>query len=269
MTDADNKRLFLGMEIAAPWPDELPAGRALLPPDRHLTLAFLGEAPVANAKSSLDDLPKPPFSIGLAGYFDRVVFLPKQKPNVAAWRIHWLEQEESFSIFQKELIDWAKDHFTGVRFREDAFLPHVTVARSPVNLGDWKHAFQPLPLFAWNLHLYESLGSSRYQICWTHPMLAPFEETEHTADLAFIVRGSTLSQVSLHAQLALSFHDPALLKYFSSETVSDIDAIVRQLNGLIYRADQQEGSCFKAVSYHGQLRESQTGVLEWEMIVDV
>jgi hypothetical protein len=40
------------------------------------------------------------------------------------------------------------------------------------------------------------------------------------------------------------------------------------LNEAIARVDEQMGTPFKAVSFHGDIQEEE-GVLKWEMIVDV
>ena len=38
----DQKRLFFGFEVKAPWPQGLPKGRILKEDQRHITIAFLG-----------------------------------------------------------------------------------------------------------------------------------------------------------------------------------------------------------------------------------
>lgn len=263
----ENKRLFFGMEVVAAWPDDLPGGRILEASDRHLTLAFLGDANLSQLQTLLPSFPKPPFEIGLAAYFDHPIFLPPRTPHVAAWNIEWLEQKEPFLQFQTELIAWLKTNGFPLREGKGEFLSHVTIARTPFVIREWKEAFEKRPLFVRNVHLYESLGYSHYEVRWTYPILAPFEEKEHTADIAFTIRGKTMQQIHLHAQLALSFHFPPLIGYFSSANVQNLDEIVRSLNSIIGKADQEIGSPFKAVSYHGNLEGRE--LLEWEMIVDV
>ena len=140
-------------------------------------------------RPDLDAFPKPPFQIGLAGIFDKPVFLA----HVVAWHIHWLEGEKIFLQYQKKLAGWLD--------LKGEFLSHVTLARKPYAIQDWKESFQKLPLYVKNINLYESLGYSKYKALWTFPILAPFDEIEHTADIAFRVRGNLF----LHAQLALSF----------------------------------------------------------------
>ena len=263
----ENKRLFFGFEIASLWPEEMPAGHVLLEADRHLTVAFLGEENLPQLIDALRSFPPLPFRIGLSGIFDQPIFLPHRSPNVVAWHIHWLEKEEIFFRFQKVLIAWLKENGFHPREQNGEFLSHVTIARKPFAIHEWKEAFEKRPLFFRNFHLFESLGSSCYKICWSYPILAPFEEKEHTADIAFTVRGYSLQDLHLHAQLALSFHYPPLIDYFSLETVCSLDEIVRSLNAIIGKADQELGTPFKAVSYHGTIGELE--MLEWEMIVDV
>lgn len=238
-------RLFFGMEVISPWPEENPSGRILLESDRHLTLAFLGESTMPD----LPSFPKPPFQIGLAGIFDKPLFLS----HVAAWHIHWLEGEKLLLLFQKNLSNWL--HLKG------EFLSHVTMARKPYDAKKWEESFRKLPLFVQNIHLYESLGYSKYKSLWSYPLLAPFEEIEHTADIAFRIRGNLF----LHAQLALSFHFPSMIDYFDYGEVNDLGDIVTALNAMIARADSEIGCPFKAVSFHDI--QNKTG--EWEMIVDV
>lgn len=236
-------RLFFGMEVVAPWPEELPHGRTLLIEDRHLTLAFLGESNMPD----LDSFPKPPFSIGLAAIFNKPVFLA----HVIGWHIQWLE--EGLLPYQKQLADWLQI--------KGEFLSHVTMARKPFVAAEWRNQFQMLPLYVKNINLYESLGHSKYNVLWRYPLLAPFDEIEHTADLAFQVRGN----LYLHAQLALAFHYPQMIAYFDATTMTDLDEIVLGLNAMIARADSEIGCPFKAVSFHGTEKKKN----EWEMIVDV
>ncbi len=250
----DLKRLFFGIEAVAPWPEELPEGRRLLESDRHLTLAFLGERDPSSI--DLDSFPIPPFSIGIGAIFDRPLFLPERSPRVAAWHAHFLELKEEFLEFQKKLVSWLD--------LKEKFLSHVTIARAPFSVREWKDRFQKLPVFFQNIHLYESLGYSRYKPIWTYPILSPFTEIEHTADIAFQIRGKSIGQLFLHAQLALSFHFPPLVSYFDFSEPTTLDEAISMLNGIISRADSEIGTPFKAVSFHGLLEQNQ-----WEMIVDV
>jgi len=263
----EHKRLFFGFEVAAPWPESFPPGRVLLEKDRHLTIAFLGDADLEQMTEALASFPGLPYKIGLAGVFDRPIFLPHQSPHVAAWSIRWLEGEGILSTFQKEFFAWLKGKGMAPKESRKDFLPHVTLARSPFAIREWKEAFEKRPLYISHFCLYESLGSSRYEVKWTCPALAPFEEKEHTADIAYLVRGLSMREIHCHAQLALSFRFPPLVNYFSFERKETLDEIIESLNQVIGRADEAIGCPFKAASYSGKVIERQ--VLEWEMIIDV
>lgn len=263
----DRKRLFFGMEAIAPWPDELPRGRILREGDRHLTLAFLGDSDFPKLTKALDRFPKPPFKTGIAACFEKVLFLPHKTPRVAAWEVLLFEESDNFSACQKMLVSWLAEQGFAPRECRGAFLPHVTLARAPFAEEDWKKKFQKLPLFLQDLHLYESLGHSEYKIVWSCRIPAPFEELEHTADIAFRIRGASLNQIYLHAQLALSFHFPLLLPYFDFSPVGTLDGAIEALNRIVAKADEEVGCPFKAVSFHGTIQEKEC--LEWEMIVDV
>lgn len=260
------KRLFIGMEVKAPWPEQWPEGRVLLEKDRHLTLAFLGEVSLEKLLPLLNDFPKPSFEMGIGGVFDRPLFLPHRMARVAAWRIQFLEKEEQFLSFQKNLSIWLKGNEFPVKEKGE-FLPHVTIARAPFKKEEWKKSFESIPLYLKNIHLYESLGSSKYEILWSCPTRVPFEEIEHTADIAFLVTGCDLSQLYLHAQLALSFHFPPFISFFDLKEVHSWEEIVSGLNERIFLADAKIGCPFKAVSFHGAIERRE--FLEWEMIVDV
>lgn len=263
----DRKRLFFGMEAIAPWPDEFPQGRILREGDRHLTLAFLGDTDFPKLAKALDQFPKPPLKTGIAACFEKIVFLPPNTPRVAAWEVRLLEEGDVFSDYQKTLVSWLGEQGFSPQECRGEFLPHVTLARAPFAEEEWKRSFQKLPLVLKNLHLYESLGHSQYKIVWSRRTLAPFDELEHTADIAFRIRGTSLDQIYLHAQLALSFHFPLLVPYFDSATVKSLDEAVEALNRIIAKADAEIGCPFKAVSFHGTIEEKEC--LEWEMIVDV
>jgi len=269
MPTMDIKRLFFGMEVVSLWPEDWPAGRVLLEPDRHLTLAFLGDNHLPALMSRLETFPDPGFQIGVAAIFDRPVFLPQREPRTAGWHVHFLEQKGLFIDFQKRLIVWLKEQGLSPRENHDEFLPHVTIARAPFVINEWKEAFVKRPLFLKNIHLCESLGSSRYQIHWSYPMIAPFEAIEHTADLAFLVRGQNYSELFLHASLALSFEFLPLIQYVEPISAAGINEVVMSLNELIARVDENEGCSFKAVSLHSQVCQKAGSIMEWEMIVDV
>ena len=67
----DQKKLFFGFEVCAPWPEELPQGRVLEKENRHMTFAFLGQTDYPRLMDKLPSLPYPPFKVGLSGQFDQ------------------------------------------------------------------------------------------------------------------------------------------------------------------------------------------------------
>ncbi len=82
------------------------------------------------------------------------------------------------------------------------FNPHITIARAPFEKEAWKKEFSPLPLILTDLHLYESKGNLEYVSLWKHSLQTPFEEIEHTADIAYHVYGESFAQLfSMHKWL--------------------------------------------------------------------
>jgi len=269
----EKKRVFFGLEVTAPWPEELPAGRMIEAKRRHLTLAFLGDVDCASLLKSLPKMPLPAFEVGFVGKFDEIMLLPRAaQPHVVSWRVCWLENVELLIAYQQQLSLWSvSEGFVGKA--EKNWLPHVTLCRQPFQPQQWRENFQPLPLVCQTLHLYESTGSLHYEPLWSLSLQAPFEEIEHTADIAFILRATTMAGLYAHAQAALAFDFPALLPYlqFSSLMATEIkttEDIVLALNAIIAIADGQIGVPFKAISFHGKLKQ-EGSLLAWEMIVDV
>lgn len=268
MEDTRVKRVFIGLEILAPWPEHLPAGRLIEESERHMTLAFLGNTPIERLKEALQDFPTPDFTVGLVGTFDQCLFLPPHKPSVVAWHADCLKQTK-LNTFQKTLTEWLQQK--GFSFdQKKEFLPHVALARSPFDIKPWKASFSILPFIAKDIHLYESLGHSKYTSLWTYTFKSPFEEIAHTADIAFLIRGNCLEELFLHAQSALCFCYPPLTAFAISplQLESLIDIIIA-LNERISTADQEIGVPLKAISFHGDIQEETDGTLYWEMIVDV
>ncbi len=242
------KRLFYGLEISCPWPQKLPKGRIISEPMRHMTLAFLGNQDEAAVKERFNELDFSPLSIGPSGYFDKILFFS----NVVSWHPVILTEKEALEDIQKLLT-----------IEEKSFTPHVTLARAPYDGDGWKEGFTPLPFIGSAIHLYESKGSLTYVPIATLPLLLPFEEIEHTADRAFKVRGKTLQDLFHNAQVALAFTYPKFCKFFHNT------ASIEGLNKMITAADAEYGCPVKAVSYHGDIKESSDGIFEWEMIVDI
>ncbi len=264
----DGKRLFFGAAIQAAWPKELPEGRVLDESERHMTLAFLGNSSFSAVQKQLSSMPQPNFRVGIVGKVDHLLFLPKHHPHVVAGDVEWLNRKGEVESFQKDLASWLKKQ--GHQIDDRPFLPHVTIARSPFSIHAWKELRAEIPLFVSGIHLYESVGNLTYRSLWSYPLVPPFEEFEHTADIAFRIRGETPQEVHLHAQMALAFKFPPLLPYISSDLLQNsLDDIIISLNALVARADEEIGTPFKAVSFHGKIKPTDTHILEWEMIVDV
>lgn len=267
--ESNEKRLFFALEVQAPWPQPMPAGRRLDETHRHMTVAFLGQTDYERLRSVLSQVPAPPFQIGLTGIFDQCLFLPERHPRVVAWHVDWLEGKELLVAYQQRLIDWLQERGFNPDARKE-FLPHVTLCRAPFNPHPWKKTFTRLPMMTGSLHLYESLGGLRYEPIWSHPLTPPFEEIEHTADVAFHVHGKNLAEMQLHALMALSFKCPALLGNLAQMPQPDtLDDLIINLNHCVTDVDARRGCPFKAVSFHGDLQELKEGILRWEMIVDV
>lgn len=263
----DIKRLFFGAAVSGPWPEALPSGRVLDAINRHMTLAFLGATSFSKLQAVLSSFPPPDFQVGDVGVFDKQLFLPSKRPRVVAWHAKLLGQANILN-FQKELAAWLK--VQGYELERRAFLPHVTIARSPFAVSHWKKSFEPLALKITGIHLYESVGNLAYESRWRHDFTDPIEEIPHTADRAFRVCAQSMAQLHINAQVALSFVFPPIIDYFSPQMrFESLDDIIVDLNHVIARADKELGCPIKAVSFHGQIQKLHLGVLSWEMIIDV
>ncbi|MES2345201.1 MAG: hypothetical protein V4494_04620 [Chlamydiota bacterium] len=260
------RRLFFALEIEAAWPENLPSGRILDEKNRHMTIFFLGNIPFSPLKKLLKTFPKPPFSIGLAGKCDHLLFLPEATPRVVAGHVFWFKSH-CLEKYLSLIADWLHNNHYGTHTKE--FLPHITLARKPFHQKDWQKIALPFPVIAKSIHLYETVEHLTYQSLFSIPFELPFKEIDHTADIAFIVRGVDIGQLYLHAQLALSFKFPLLLNYIDESSVLDLDRLIMQLNALIARIDCDIGCPFKAISFHGNVSIENSGLLHWEMIVDV
>jgi 2'-5' RNA ligase len=258
------KRLFFAFSVEAPWPHEYPKGRLVDEKSRHITFAFLGNVhPVAN----LSEFPKPDLLLGPAGKTDRLLFLPPHRARVVASHVTWLSDGEKLNQLQKKALDWLES--LGYQVDRRPLLSHITLARAPFDRKAWEDWFEELPCIITGIHLYESVGNLTYQSIWEIPLTAPFEEIEHTADIAFQVRGKNFDELYRHGAVAMSFKHPPFLSFIESEQKSDLNQVVKGLNQMISACDLNQGCPFKAVSYHSKIREESNGLINWEMIVDV
>jgi 2'-5' RNA ligase len=263
------KRLFFAFKVNMPWPNSLPSARLLQENERHMTVAFLGQTDFTILKPLLSTLPLPRFKVGVTAATDKVLFIPERHPHVVAWHVKENDQTKSINAYSQLLNEWLIDQgfFPDMHH---TFLPHITIGRSPFSLNAWARTFEGLPLVVESLHLFESLGQLRYGSLWSLHFKEPFLEMEHTADIAFQIRGESLNQLFDNAIIALAFKYPGLLKFkLESFDFKDIDEIIIALNNVISLTDSAIGCPFKAISYHGEIREETDQTLTWEMIVDV
>ena len=260
-------RLFFGAEVSAPWPKELPHGKIVQEEGRHMTLAFLGDVSLPGLLRDLQTFPTLPFPIGIIAKSDKILFLPEETPRVVAWHVKFLEKMEEWNHFYAAFTAWLQQK--NYRVEKRPFMAHVTVARFPFVKEEWEKVFSEIPVVIKAIHLYESCGNLTYESRWSLPLILPYEEIEHTADIAFIIRGMSIQELSLHAQAALASKFPSLTRYFSDKTCTNLDDVVIVLNEVIAAADKAEGCPFKAVSFHGNVTMDEKGLLSWEMIIDV
>ncbi len=255
-------RLFFALETACPWPENMPEGRLIKEEMRHMTLAFLGEKDPKETIEQAKAIDCSSLHIGPTGIFDGTLFLPERSPRTVSWHAELLTQIEPALALQKALTSYFLPQ------EKRPFLPHVTIARAPFKMASWQKAFYPLPMYVKALHLYESKPELMYEPIYTVPLLAPFEETEHTADIAFTLRAVNFKELYYTAFIALSFTYPPFIPFFDKEApCTTLDDIVSSLNRLIAHTDSTLGCPMKAVSYHGKVEGDK--FLEWEMIVDV
>ncbi len=268
MIQESANNLFFGLKSNAPWPSNYPSGRLIQMDELHATLAFLGKADLEKLIPLLKTFPSFNFPSGLAAIFDQLLFLPKNQPNVVAWHVDFFENAIRLEKCQKELITWLKNEGFDTDDTHQNWLPHVTVARKPFSNDEWEASFQKLPVVFDSIHLYESIGNLRYRSLWSMPLTMPWTEIEHTADIAFNLKGENLEQLYRHAGLSLSFKFPELLDFLPKKVPSDLDDLIMLLNEAVCLADGTIGCPFKAVSFHGDLKKNDQ-ILQWEMIVDV
>lgn len=269
------KRLFFAFKVNMPWPIALPTARLINEEARHMTVAFLGQTDFSRLQPLLSTIPLPSFKVGQTAATDQVIFLPEKHPHVVAWHVAETAQKNTSNLanYSQLLINWLKQNgfFPDTRH---PFLPHITLGRAPFRTNAWVKAFERLPLVVTSLHLFESLGQLQYKSMWSHNLEEPFIEIEHTADIAFQIRGESVHHLFQNALTALAFKYPALLKFkektiIDATQISDIDDVIMALNQVISRTDAMLGCPFKAISFHGDIEKDPKGILHWEMIVDV
>ena len=255
-------RFFIAFVVEAPWPNCFPPVRLLEVEERHLTVAFLGKSDRKQVSKSFEALAELPLPLGFSGVFDSLLFLPQHSPRVVAYHAQLANEEEirQFVVNVHTAMD---------RALPKKWLPHVTIGRSPFEIKKWQEFFSPLPFTVTSIALFESLGSLRYRTLSEISLVPTIEKLEHTADIAYFLRGKSFADLFRHALIALAFADPQFISFLSTgHTFSSIDEIIIELNRCIGKLDAKMGCPFKAVSFHDTVQE-RNGFYEWEMIVDV
>lgn len=264
----DEKRLFFAAEITAAWPLNFPPARIIDEQYRHMTLAFLGKTSVSHLLDAVKNIPQPEIEFGVGGCSRKWIFLPdEENARVIAADAEWISDGQPFLDFQAALEAWLKN-LNFLHKDNRAFFPHITVGRGTFDVETWKKFPCSIPFYLSTIALQESLGYSHYKPIWRHRFTPPFEEIEHTADIAFLVRGKNFLDLYNHAFLALTFKCPPLVAFRAGHAeMASLDQVIKTLNFTLGIADQAIGVPFKAVSYHDELRPGK--YLEWVMIVDI
>ena len=167
--------------------------------------------------------------------------------------------------FVEDIFFWLQEKGVSVSW------PLFSCVHFLAELKEGSIPLSPSPFVVEGIEVFEKEKGAPCRILWQFPIVVPFEEMEHTADLAFIVRGKDWEELYLHACGALYFTCPELYPFLSGERVAmdGLDQIVIQLNRVIATIDQEVGSPFKAVSFNGKVIRNSEGIYEWEMIIDV
>lgn len=238
---AGSKRVFFAFEVHAPWPLSLPQGRVLSLSGRHLTIAFLGNVDYPSLEKILNRFPPPKITTGLTGKFDRCLFLPPQRPNVVSWHVKWFDQAFDLGLYQKELSEWLSANGFHVKLHNEGFLPHVTLSRRPFHYREWREAFEVLPLYIKDIHLYESKSGLNYTPLWSYPLHAPFEAKHDANGLIITARGENLTSLLNHCITGIAFSHPGILaKYPESTPVQEISELLPIVEDVLGRAGKKD-----------------------------
>ncbi|NGX52137.1 MAG: RNA 2',3'-cyclic phosphodiesterase [Candidatus Anoxychlamydiales bacterium] len=266
----DTKRVFFGFKIFTHWLKTPEEKKIIQEKNRHITLLFLGDQNYLDIAQYLKELSLFDFKISPSGFFEKVLFLPKKNPRLVAYQANFMDKNKKIQELQKDLFDFFKNKKFDLKQNRDNFLPHVTVCRNEFKIDKWENSFEPFAFYVKSFNLFESFGSSEYKTLWKNEFLKPFDEIEHTADIAFNIRGEDFSDLLYNAFIALSFKETKFLSYYKElKNVSSIDDVIINLNDLVTKAEIDGIHMpFKAISFHSDIKR-EDNILSWEMIVDV
>jgi RNA 2',3'-cyclic 3'-phosphodiesterase len=262
-------RIFFALGLASPWKEQEPPGRYIERALRHITLLFIREITEERITELIPSIPLPSFKIAPSGIFDKVVPLPYKRPNVISYHAHLYTHFEELKKYKNSLLSFLERRGIILKIQDKDFLPHASLCRRPFTIPEWRKEFSKLPFFGSKIVLYESLGNSNYRTLWRYDLISPFSEIEHTADIAFHIRGEKFFHLYVNGFIALAFAHEKLADYFlENEKIESLDDVIIALNKIITNLDIAEGSPFKAVSFQSSITHKEN-FLEWEMIVDV
>ncbi len=259
-------RAFLAFAASEEYPHKLPEGREIAPSMRHLTLVFFPEVDLKGLIGALDKLSPLP-QLGFGGIAKEFVLLPPRHPRVLAWNVNLGPSLPVIARLAETYGIWAEREGFLQQRETRAYLPHVSLMRSPFSHLDRIKTVYPHPILFPSLHLYESVGNLEYEKRWSKELIVPYREIPHTADVAFEIVGRSLEELYWNASLALATRWEQLLPSEIPVLESHPD-LIRMLNKRIAEIDSAEGISLKAVSYHSTLTKRED-VTYWEMIVDV
>lgn len=228
-----------------------------------MTLAFLGDIHYEGLEKILATFPSPPLQVGMAGYFDKCLFLPPKRPNVVSWHVTWLDTEHDLGLFQKEVATWLDEHHFSTDIGKKGFLPHVTVCRRPFRYDEWREAFSPLPMIIKGIHLYESVGSLVYEPLWSLPLTEPFTWGEEQGGLVLTPQGENPRQLFTHALAGLAFKNTKLvplLKEVPQGIITDAEAL-RHLHDLVDTINKNKQTIWKQLQAPSSLTQDPAGLL--------
>lgn len=260
-------RCFVAFSVSGPWPD-WDLQKPLLPPFRHLTLAFLGQRDRVQVLQQAQAW-RPSLQVAPLLAADRWSLLPDRNPHVLALSTPLATQQMQVQQVRRNCcqafgLQLPIPH-DGEQEGSWDWHPHVTVSRDPKVIPSWA----PLPLVCGDLHLYESLPDRVYRPIYSWAVAPAFEEFEHPADRAYRCRGSSWAELCLSLLWALAQEVPSLV--VQAPRCNDVRShaeAVALLNQILSEADASGPIPWKAVTFHGSIHQ-QTLPWIWEVVIDV